>query len=215
MSILDQITQMKSQGRSAHEIIEYLQEQGIPPKEIQDAMSQAQIKNAISKSQVEGMEQSIMDQNPYEEEGQDTMEAAAQPPTYDPQMQESYQEYAPQYPQQDYSQGYPPEQGYAYTQGADTGTLVEIAEQVFNDKARKIQKQIESLNEFKVLSEIRLKNMEERLKRIEEMFDKLQLSILDKVGSYGKNLSSMQKEMDMMQDSFGKIAGSVLDKRRR
>ena len=35
--------------------------------------------------------------------------------------------------------------------------------------------------------------------------DKLQLAILDKVGSYGKNLDIVKKEMQMMQDSFGKV----------
>ena len=34
--------------------------------------------------------------------------------------------------------------------------------------------------------------------------DKLQLAILNKIGSYGKTLESIKKEMSMMQDSFGK-----------
>jgi DNA anti-recombination protein RmuC len=52
----------------------------------------------------------------------------------------------------------------------------------------------------------------ERLKRIESTIDKLQLAILDKVGSYGKTLDSVKKEMSMMQDSFGKIVNKVADK---
>ena len=77
---------------------------------------------------------------------------------------------------------------------------IEIAEQVFAEKVRKIQKQLDKLNEFRTLSETRISNIEDRLKRIEEMFDKLQLSILDKIGSYGRNVSNMKKEMEMMQD---------------
>lgn len=217
MSILDQVTQMKSQGRSDSEIITSLQSQGIPPREIQDAMSQAQIKSAIN-SNTTGMEQSIMDQ-PYAEDsyaGQESYPAQiptesypAQSPAYSPQMP------SPEYSQdyyQDNSQYYQdPNQGYAYP-SSDTGTLVEISEQVFNDKARKIQKQLDSLNEFKTLSETRLRNVEERLKRIEEMFDKLQLAILDKIGVYGKNLSSLQKEVNMVQDSFSKVINPLVEK---
>ena len=44
------------------------------------------------------------------------------------------------------------------------------------------------------------------MKRIESIIDKLQSSILEKVGSYGSNLDSIKKEMSMMQDSFGRIA---------
>ena len=211
MSVLDQVTQMKSQGKPDSEIIRSLQDQGLPPMEIQEALSQAQIKNAISGSQVMGMEQSIMDQGLYNEEQYSTPEAPlAQAPTYTPQIPDANyaQDYSQQaYPQQQYYQ----DESYSY-QSSDTGTLVEVSEQVFNDKIRKAQKQLDSLNEFKALSETRLKNMEERLKRMEEMFDKLQISILDKVGSYGRNLSSLQKEMNMVQDSFSKAINPLLYK---
>jgi len=210
MSILDQVTQMKSEGKQDQEIISALQNQGIPPKEIQDAVSQAQIKNAVIGSQTADMEQSIMDTTPqeYQEPIQEAVQAPAQVPEYAP------QEYTQQeYPQQEYTQDYY-DQGYGYAQPSDTGTLVEIAEQVFADKVRKIQRQLDSLTEFKTLSETRLNNVEERLKRIEEMFDKLQLAILDKVGTFGKNLTSVKKEMTMMQDSFGKVINPLLDKKR-
>ena len=48
MGALDQVTQMKSQGMSDQQIIQTLQQQGIPPKDIQDALGQAQIKTAVA-----------------------------------------------------------------------------------------------------------------------------------------------------------------------
>ncbi len=48
MSVLDQVNDMQKSGVSERKIMENLQEQGVSPKEIKDALSQSQIKNAIS-----------------------------------------------------------------------------------------------------------------------------------------------------------------------
>ena len=213
MGILEQITQMKSQGRQDSEIIRCLQEQGVAPKDIQDAMSQAQIKNAVSGNSPEGMQSSIINQQ-QNYEYQNFAPQEAQAPEYYPQQAENYQPI----PQETYSQDYYPQQteNYGYSAGAtDTSSLIEISEQVFSDKIKKVQSTLDSLNEFKTLADTKLKLIEERLKRIESTIDQLQISILDKIGSYGDNLHSIKKEMSMMQDSFGKAINPLLDKYRR
>jgi len=229
MGLLDQITLMKTQGKSDQEIIGSLQEQGIPPKMISDALSQAQIKEAVSKPLTEGMQESIMEnteyQEPYEREMQAPQEIVSpiaspaeypQQAIYPMQYPQQSQEYSTQeYSQDYYPQEYYPQEGYAYGGITDTGTLIEIAEQVFSDKIKKIQKQADVLSEFKVLTETRLNTVEERLRRIETTIDKLQLSILDKIGSYGTSIESVKKEMSMMQDSFSKVINPVLDKTAR
>ena len=48
MSVLEQITQMKNQGVPDDDIVKQLQEQGISPKAINDALNQAEIKKAVS-----------------------------------------------------------------------------------------------------------------------------------------------------------------------
>ena len=194
MGVLDQITQMKNQGIPDEEIVIKLQEQRVSPKEINNAMSQAKIKSAVS--DIEDMQPSIM--------------KTPQTPTsnteaYIPQTQESEQEtYAPQPGHQ--QEEYYPQEGYdEYSStGTDTDTIIEIAEQVFSEKMQKVQKQLEKLNEFQTLSQVKINSTAERLKRIETIIDNLQISILEKVGSYGKNLDNIKKEMSMMQDSFRK-----------
>jgi septation ring formation regulator EzrA len=47
--------------------------------------------------------------------------------------------------------------------------------------------------------------IDERLRKIENIIEKLQLSILEKIGSYGQNLESVKKEINLMQDSFSKF----------
>ncbi len=58
---------------------------------------------------------------------------------------------------------------------------------------------------YKNNSQINIKQVKERKEKIENIIDKLQIAILEKVGSYGKNLEGIKKEMSMMQDSFSKM----------
>ena len=202
MGVLDQIKQMQNQGVPDDEIVSRLHEQGVSPKEINDALNQSQIKRAVAD---EG----------YNPSGQNPPAPSQQyQENYFPQTQES-PEYSGQenYPQQEYIQpqeGYEQE-GYGYSSGgSDTDTIIEISEQVFSEKIKKIQKQVDLTNEFRTLAQNKIDNLSERLKRIESMIDKLQMTILGEIGSYGDNLESIKKEMSMMQDSFGKVVNQAV-----
>jgi hypothetical protein len=226
MGILDEINNMKNQGMDEREILNRLQERGVTPKSIEEAFNQMKIKKAVSaeSSEGEGMEPSIMKGNPEYE----TTQVA---PLYTPKTQEIEQDsgefYAPQPNEEpesprynsDYNQEeYAPQEGYeGQTAGGnyDTDTIIEIAEQVFLERIKKEEKQIESLNEFATLAETKISDNHERLKRIEETIDKLQLAILEKIGSYGRNLDSIKNEMGMMQDSFGKMIPSMHERNER
>ena len=126
-------------------------------------------------------------------------------PSGQPQEYPSYQPYLPPEEQQTPEYGYPP-------QATDTDTIIEIAEQVFSEKIKSIQKHLEDLNEFKTLMQSRVENISDRLKRIEASIDRLQAEILEKIGSYGRGLDTVNKEMSMMQDSFGKVVGSLAER---
>lgn len=143
-----------------------------------------------------------------------------QPPT--PSPNPSQEQYTPQYQDpgnysQGYSQEYSPEysqdygdQSYYGTGGTDN--TIEIAEQVFSEKIKDIQKQVNEFSEFKTLSEERIENISNRLKRIESNIDRLQSEILEKVGGYGRGIDNVKKEMGMMQESFGKVVNTLADK---
>jgi len=125
-----------------------------------------------------------------------------QPESYAP--QETYTPTPIEYPQQE--SYYAPTEGYEqYGMGTDTNTVMEIADQIFSDRIRKIQKQVDDNTEITTLLQTKMENISERLKKIESIIDKLQIAILEKVGSYGQNLESVKKEMSMMQESFSKM----------
>jgi len=194
MGILEQIIGMRNQGISDEEIVFRLQERGITPQAINDALNQAEIKKAVSN------EYAPQAPGPSQNQGQEE---------YPPQQEQQYspQEYYPQ--QQNYEQSYSP------PSGLDSSTVIEISEKVFSEKTQKMQKQLKEISEFKVLAESSINSISERLKRIENMIDKLQVAILEKVGSYGRGLENVQKEMQMMQDSFGKVVNPLMDRKSR
>ncbi|MFA4953231.1 MAG: hypothetical protein WC584_03340 [Candidatus Pacearchaeota archaeon] len=198
MGLLDSITQMKSQGMTDSEIAISLREQGVTPRQIDDALNQSQIKSAVVGEY----------QEPENLSGEDYIPSPQQ--QYQPQTQEISQNY---YPQQSYQEYYP-QQNYENA-GADyspaynsTDSMMDIAEQVFEEKTKKMQKQIDNFEQFKNIAVIQMQNISDRLKRIEDSFDKLQIAVVEKVGNYGKDLSSLKKEVAMVEDSFGKLAKS-------
>ncbi len=202
MGVLDQIMQMKSQGISDEQIVYELSQRGISPRDINDALKQAQIKNAVSDYSGGDLQPSVM---PEEEipappqQGQYSQEYAQQEETYQPQQQQE--------------QYYAPEAGGGYAPaGIDTDTVMEIADQIFSEKIKKIQKQTDATSEAAILLQAKTETISERLKKIEAMIDKLQIAILEKVGSYGQNLENIKKEMSMMSDSFSKMISSPKEK---
>lgn len=223
MTVLEQVIQLKNQGIADDQIINTLEQQKISPDEINTALSQAEIKSAVTAAPIEQTVQEtytppqapITQETPIEGQAQ-----YAQAPAQDQYatQQEGLarqsigetQNYAPQeeyYPQEGYEQGYAPQEG-----GYDSNTMIEIAEQVFSEKTKKIENQISELNEFKTINQTKVENIDTRLKKLESMIDKLQITILEKVGSYGNNLEGIKKEMSMMQDSFGKMINPIADK---
>ena len=198
MTILEQVSEMRSRGILEEEIIKKLQDQGVSPKSINDALDQEKIKKAVSNEEEYGMPSS---QTPKMQRSINTQEIPDDQMYY-PQQEE---EYSPQ----EYSQY---QENSTYTQGFDTNTIIEISEQVFSEKIQKIQKLVDEFSEFKTLTETKIENISLRIKRIESITDKLQAAILEKIGSYGSNLESIKKEMSMMQDSFGKMINPLAER---
>jgi hypothetical protein len=241
MAVLEKVTQMKKRGLSDDQIIQSLRDERVSPKEIRDAMNQSQIKSAVSMNeemepsmmeapspeqeapvspQKESQPQEYT-QGSYVPKTKEIQEEEVYAPQQNSQQQDYYapqtqQQYAPQQQAQYSQQEYQPQEyqeGYAqpYQEAISTDTIIEISQQVFSESMKNIQKKMDEFNEFKTLSQVKVDNALERLKRIEAIIDKLQISILEKIGTYGKSLDDIKKEMSMMQDSFSKIVNPLVD----
>jgi len=241
MGTLDEVTRMQKEGRNEEEIVKELRQREVSPREIEDALSQSKIKNAVSggdesnfsnppsskefssyrpsiketngenNSSQYGNEQEYYPQEGYEQEGYSQNSQADSGYEQEYYEQEGYSQNS----QADsgYEQEYYPQEGYEnYSSTNNTDMIMEVSEQVFSEKTKKIKKQLDELNEFKVIFQTKVESSLERLKKIENIIDRLQSAILEKVGSYGENLTSIKKEMSMMQDSFRKITGGTSTK---
>lgn len=205
MGVLEQVIQMRESGMPDQDISSQLQEQGVSPKAINDALNQANIKSAVGN----GMEEMTPGNGEY-------VPTPHGKGMYQPQAQQEYVEevYTPtsqgtrteEYYQDPYQGA-----GQSYA-GTDADTMIEIAQQVFSEKIRKIQQQIDDMSEFRTIYQTRTDAIYERLKKIEGTIDRLQSAILEKVGSYGQGIESVKKELSMMQDTYGKIVDAVADK---
>ena len=273
MAVQDEIQTMKSQGINDTSISQALQEKGYSPQQINDALSQTQIKSAVTGNQpISG--------NPAQQNQYETSQTSNQPPIQDQTQQDSMsnqsqpdfsgmqqstspiqnqesspnQNYNPneqspmpqttpiattqemqqpqtQQDQYGYQQGYDQQYAYPETSGGEnqyadqygyeqysqqpqigTEIITEIAEQVTDNKFAKISKSIGNIAEFKTKIENKTENLNERLKKIETIIEKLQASILGKIGEYGQDIGTVSREIKMLQDSFTKVASPLLQK---
>lgn len=142
------------------------------------------------------------DQNQAQEEYE-----GMQPSLLQPQAQDQSTPPIPapeQYSQQDYSQyneQYPQYQQYS-PQSLSSDTITEIAEQVVAEKLSSIRKDLEKVIDMKNTFEAKMEYIDERLKRIEKIIDRLEISILQKVGEYITNIEDIKKEMIETQKSI-------------
>jgi len=254
MATLDTIKQLRQQGYQDADIISNLQQQGIPPREINEAMAQSQVKQAVADETTsqpfgqapqqtqevtspEGMQPSLLNQpqtpqQPKLRQPEQPLQAEqppySPPPTQQPpQAQQPLQAPYPQGETPEYEQGpVTVEQGEGYDQGydefgqgysdysyapADTDTITEIANQIIADKTKKIDKNMNTIMEFKTLLAAKVEKLDDRLKKIEAIIDQLQMSLIRKSSDQEQNISDIKAEMRSMQDSFGKIINPLVD----
>jgi len=207
MALVNQIEQMKQQGMSENDIIRKLQDSGYSPLEINQAIEQSKIKTAVSQLNSDVVEKSQEENIPIGMQ-QSIMESFEQQPT----IEQPQQEY-PQYKQYEQYQSYYPAQQQEYPQYQTTTVenMAEITEQIIEEKIDEMRKKIMEINAFRILTERRIKNLDERLKKIESFIQELEIKILGKIGSYSEDLQDIKKEIELMQDSFGKVINPLLD----
>jgi len=228
--------QLREQGNNANEINTALEQskiksaismeaisapspEGIPQPPTEQSHSQP-MTSEISEGGVTGMQPSISTQQPPAQAP--TEQIPPQPlqqeqaPAYPP-----YQETAPQIQQPEIASGeqyipqaeLPPEyDSYEPYMSTTSETMNDVAEQITDEKIMKLKKEIGNVENFKEEVASKVDDLNERLKKIESIIEKLEVDIIGKIGSYGENIENIKDEMGMMQDSFSKALNPLLDK---
>jgi len=225
MGIAEEIEEMQSEGRSENEIRSALVEDGVSPQRIDEILSQMRIKAAVMDSQATQQTQSAPSTTRMTQETAAAQEAYAQT-DFSPSMfaaqeaqaqpQEQAQSYAPQQTYQDATSPYggqggqyaDPYQGqYQYSSGFSPDTMTEISEQVFTEKISSLKREVDKISDLKTVISAKVDYLDDRLKRIEKVIDRLQLSVLQKVGEYVTNVEDLKKEVVETQKSFKALKG--------
>jgi len=205
MALFEDILKMAKSGMTDSDIVRRLTQQGYTSMQISDAINQAKIKQSVSEQHPE-MAPSIM------EEEVPTPTAAPSPRAPTPQMQMPMQ--MPQ--QQPEGYGYYPYQYPTYEaqqpqQKMDTEDIEEIAEEIVSEKWQEVKGKISDVIEWKTYAEKRIISVEDRIKRMESSFDRLQIALLGKVQEYGQNIRDLGAEMNSMQGAFSKVLSPLVD----
>lgn len=208
---VNEVLKLSKQGYTDADIIRYLREEGYKPTEINDAMNQAKIK--LELAGMAGMEAEITAPMPseYAEAAKEEMapsimahEAAAPEAAYYP--TEAPTE-ASQAPLAETPEGYP----YTYptypaaAPAPTTESMEEIAEEIINEKWREFVGKVGDVVEFRRYIESRMKSIEDRIRRLEQAFDKLQAATMEKVREYGRDVKALGTEIQALEGAFGKV----------
>ncbi|MBI5803725.1 hypothetical protein HY450_00610 [Candidatus Pacearchaeota archaeon] len=103
--------------------------------------------------------------------------------------------------------GYP--QYQPYQEAVSSDLMNEVAEQVVEEKMALIRDSLEKSVDFRTVAEARIENLNERLRRIEQIIDRLQISVLQKVGDYVNDVGDIKRELEETQKSFKTLLPSV------
>ena len=225
MALLERISAMKKEGKSGQEIIKTLGEEGVSPRQINEALSQLDIKSAVSAEEnmqpsiMQTAEQTTVGMSSSSESNQEVSAPAAQyaqeegQQNYNPQPTEQEQ-YTPTQPYvQDYSPGYDSSQSYA-SQGVDIETIRDITNQIIEESLDKLKEQLSSAGKMKTEISAKVQEIENRLEKVEGIIQQLQFSIIKRMGEYGEAVSDISKEIKATQDSFSKLVNPIMDKKR-
>jgi hypothetical protein len=213
MGISEEIQEMQKEGRSESEIRAALIEDGVSQQRVEEMLSEIRIKAAVNdnnsvpnqqtapqlthSTQEMAAAQESYDRGDFTPSMFNTQEEAQQqaplPQQYDQQYQDPNQQYVPQY--QDPYQN-------QYQTGLSSDTISEISEQVFTEKIASLRKEVEKISDLKTTVSAKIEYLDDRLKRIEKIIDRLQLSVLQKVGEYVTNVEDLKKEVVETQKSF-------------
>ena len=207
---MDEIKRMQLEGRQDQEISDALQSRGFSSQSINEALGQNKIKDAVSGSPDQTQTEELPTQHSLQSSSMQPslMSPPTQPTAETPQPAYPPQAYAQQTYAQAYSQDYAPEQqydtnqGYAYAPATSADTIAEIAEQVVVEKLQPLRQNIEKTLDLRNSIETKMQYLDERLKKIEKIIDRLQLSILQKVGEYMSNVDDLKQEIQETQKSF-------------
>ncbi|MBI2451651.1 hypothetical protein HYV50_01070 [Candidatus Pacearchaeota archaeon] len=109
-----------------------------------------------------------------------------------------------------YQQQYQP-----YQEAMSSDVISEIAEQVVSEKLSLMHDKLEKALDFRTTAEAKMSDVEDRLKRIEKIIERVEIAVLQKVGEYVNDVKDIKTELEETQKSFGALVGKPVRERKK
>ena len=189
---VDQVLMMRQQGLTNNQAMTSLQRAGYSQQQIFDAMNQADIKGGIEAmppGEFEAPAQGMGMQSPYPPQGM------APPQEYSSEGQ--YPSQGPQMMGQS-AMGPPPET-------VSQEKIEEVAESIIDEKWTDFATNINKVIEWKEKVESRMDQTDQKIKDLNDNFDKLHNAVLGKIEEYDKNILNVGTEVKAMEKVFQQV----------
>jgi len=89
--------------------------------------------------------------------------------------------------------------------------MSEIAEQVVTEKLEDYKSKVGDIHSFKTQTQNKINDLDDRLKRIENSIDKLQQSVLGKIGEFGESSAMIHQDLNNLHGTVSKMMNPLLD----
>ncbi|MBI5398405.1 hypothetical protein HZB03_02975 [Candidatus Woesearchaeota archaeon] len=186
----EEVLNLRQQGLSNNQITEILTRQGYFTNQILDAMSQSDIRAQIAPMQLQKGDR--MPENPIPPMPPSGFAAYPQGPMPMPAA-------GPMMPPMAPEGGGGGEGDYAVTR------IEELAEAIIDEKWAELVENINRIIDWKEKTEARIASIETEFKNLKENFDKLQGSVLEKVGEYDLHIQDVGTEVAALEKVFQKV----------
>lgn len=198
----DEVLRMRKQGLDDDMITDNLSRMGYDPKQISEAISQADIKGGVEGSIPSPMESTGMQPSALTPGAEGETEeipipiptpgAAAEPPMQTVRMpQVGLPSMGPMPSMQ--------------SQGIDTETVQELVESIIDERWQEVVASVGDISIWRSKVEDDIASIKQEILRVEDRFSKLQASIIGKVDEYSRSISQVSTEMEALEKVFGKI----------
>lgn len=229
----DIIKHLRSEGYSSREINDAINQAKVKMELTKGVGTEGRIRRELGG--IAGMEIPVLEEGEYDNIGEvpeaealETSEEVAEdemmPSIMEQEEAEALSdEYAPEYTE---SEVPAPGEEYEYTEApamdveaapseiypypyeakpASTEVMEELAEEIINEKWDEFKAKVGDITELRSSIESKLKQMENRIKRLELAFDKVQLGVVSQIKQYGSKIESLSSEIQALQRAFSQI----------
>ncbi len=189
---VDKAVAMQQQGLDNSQIIQRLHQQGHEPKQVFDAVQQADIKSSIGQP-TEPKNAEIS--NPMQFSPESLADTEIPPPP----------EIPGQMPMPE-TIGVPENQAaQQINENEIVERVEEIAEAIIDEKWNEIVKSINKIIDWKERVESKVAQLDQQISDLKSSFDNLSGAILGKIKSYDKNITSIGSDIKAMEKVFQKV----------